>query len=641
MVRPTWNLTRSRKTAAGIVAGSLLRWSAALALTLLSVAARAQDPYVLCQPALRMYDSHHGLPADTVHSLLLDSSGTLWAGTLEGPARFNGRGWESVHLPDSSPSNYIRALLRDHSGAQWFGTQDGGLWRLKDDAWTNFTAARELPSNRVNCLLETQAPGGGHVLWVGTGGGIARFADGTWTIATRSHGLASDFIWKLKEIKDPDGKPRLWAATQGGLCMQEGEAWRTIGTAEGFRGGTTNDILESWDADGRRHIWVSCWGFGVASWDGRTWTHFEAPSAFPSRFPTSLCAAAGTVWAGTFDNALAWFDGTAWRALGQAEGNPVTGVYALVDIPFGKPSLVLGTRGSGVAFLDLGGWRTLDVRMGLPSNEATSFAETQDAFWIGTSKGLVRWDGKRGPQVERMGSAAAPDYFNSLLVTRGDGGRETLWAATLRGVYERAPGGWRLHRDLPILQGSVHCLLETRAKDGTPTLWAGSDLGLACFRGGAWHVCLPEPGRAPIIVNALCATRDSDGEPVVWAWRASEEAAGPGPGTAPACRTSRCTPWPPPPAPPAAPGSGPARREEASPGSGPTSPAPDGRPSAAAPPRASSPIPSRDFSRAPEGGSTPPPPRACCASPSPRPVGSPRRCPWRTSPPTTACPPTP
>ncbi|HLO67102.1 MAG TPA: two-component regulator propeller domain-containing protein [Holophaga sp.] len=487
----------------------VLAWVAALGV-------EAGDPFQAARPVTRFTDSRAGLPADTVHALLIDRRGTLWAGTVDGPARHTEYGWEAFPLPGGTRSSFIRSLLEDGEGALWFGTQDGGLWRWKSSHWSHFEAERDLPSNRVNCLLETQEPGGGRVLWAGTSRGVARFQGGRW--ARWGQGLDGGMVWKLREIREPDGRTRLWAAAQGGLFVLEGDAWRRVGRIQGFPAEGASDLLQVPHGDGRTEVWAACWGYGLVRWDGRTWSPFPAPSRFPTSFPTSLALGQGpdgkpTVWAGTFDASLAWFDGTTWHSLSHGELGSASGIYALEPLRGSRPDFVLGSRGSGVGFLDQGGWRILDESCGLPGLEVNAFAETEDAFWIGTARGLVRW-GPRGPDTERLSPGLSSIFVSTLHPTREDG-RERLWAGTLQGLFVREGNRWRKEAPLPMLGTMIHALLETPGPGGA-RLWAATADGVACRERGRWRQVLPRPGDPAFTALSLCVSGGPAGDPYVW-----------------------------------------------------------------------------------------------------------------------------
>jgi diguanylate cyclase (GGDEF)-like protein len=162
--------------------------------------------------------------------------------------------------------------------------------------------------------------------------------------------------------------------------------------------------------------------------------------------------------------------------------------------------------------------RTLDVNRGLPAYMSTSLAQTSDGYiWIGTERGLVRYDGLRftvfdhvtNPELRsRYIAAITIDRTGALLIgtatagvfrmTNGRfvqvlsaavggeayelvGGNDgTVWSATMRGVFRVRNGvisRYTTREGLPC--DSVPGL----AKDRHGVIWAGTSCGVARFDG--------------------------------------------------------------------------------------------------------------------------------------------------------------
>ena len=155
------------------------------------------------------------LSNDTVLRLLVDHSGTLWAGTLDGLDRFNPATQTFTvfrEAPGSSGNNYgelvedsrqtlwvgtysglarfipqstsftsyrnphrsvrIGSLLIDHTGAIWSGTQSGlDNYDPSGSLVAHYSERDGLPSAAVNCVLEDSVGR----LWMGTSEGVSQF----------------------------------------------------------------------------------------------------------------------------------------------------------------------------------------------------------------------------------------------------------------------------------------------------------------------------------------------------------------------------------------------------------------------------------------------------------------------------------
>ena len=202
------------------------------------------------------YTTDSGLPSNDIRTLTIAPDGSLWLGTEDkGVVRFDGKSWQnytmerdglwgntvtqggvmpdgsllfstntswpylsrfdgqswSQYAPKGGPvDNHFYtadiATAPDHS--LWFATS-GGVYRLKDGVWTNYTTQDGLASDQV---LQVEATSDG-ALWFGTDSGLSRFDGNQWTTFTTQDGLASDWISSL--VAGPNGS--LWVGTPGGI----------------------------------------------------------------------------------------------------------------------------------------------------------------------------------------------------------------------------------------------------------------------------------------------------------------------------------------------------------------------------------------------------------------------------------------
>jgi signal transduction histidine kinase/ligand-binding sensor domain-containing protein/CheY-like chemotaxis protein len=164
-----------------------------------------------------------------------DAAGTLWIGAGGGvggvyactPSTMTCRAEGSSDLR----SKFVYALYGDRDGRLWAGTV-GGLFRYDGRSWTHLPASSGAPNATVRAFASTRDG----ALWMGTnGGGLARYREGTFTPVTRADGLPSDLIRSL--YADADGW--LWAGTEGrGLARVDPRAW-------GSGSATRNDATRS------------------------------------------------------------------------------------------------------------------------------------------------------------------------------------------------------------------------------------------------------------------------------------------------------------------------------------------------------------------------------------------------------------
>lgn len=145
-------------------------------------------------------------------------------------------------------------------------------------------------------------------------------------------------------------------------------------------------------------------------------------------------------------------------------------------------------------------WRSID---GLPEDFAQSLAQTPDGYlWIGTSGGLVRFDGTSFVVFNRENvSAFLDDSVYSMLVTK-DG---TLWAGTEGGGLIRYKDG--AFRVFGHAEGLTNSFVRVIYQDSSGHLWVGTDSGLFRLQNDSLTRMDGHGGAPRISVHAICEDR--------------------------------------------------------------------------------------------------------------------------------------
>lgn len=116
-------------------------------------------------------------------------------------------------------------------------------------------------------------------------------------------------------------------------------------------------------------------------------------------------------------------------------------------------------------------WQSAD---GLPEDFAQALAQTPDGYlWIGTSAGLVRFDGVRFVVFDRAGEPAFHDDSVYSLLAARDG---ALWAGTEGGGLLRYRAG--VFRAFGPADGLTNGFVRVIYQDRAGRLWVGTDRGL-------------------------------------------------------------------------------------------------------------------------------------------------------------------
>jgi diguanylate cyclase (GGDEF)-like protein len=487
------------------------------------------DVFDLAHPAVRSFTDREGLPQNTVHAIVRDVLGYLWVGTQDGAARWNGREWVIVDMPDREVSNYIRSVAATRDCTLWFGREAGGLVRLRRDplhpvsrreSFTVFGEAQGLPADRVNSVIEASDG----AIWAATSSGAARLVGERFE--TVSDGLEDLRLWVIAEIEDDDGRKRIVTGGEAGLFVLEGRIWSAMELGPRVLAGSVNSLLQTRDESGVRTLWVGTYGNGLLRVRGGQVDRLGPAAGLPSRLVTTLAATRrGTgdeeVWAGTRDAGLFHLTGGRFKAVPL--GASVSEVYFLRGGGDDDPgALWVGTRTEGLLRLEAGSWLALDHASGLPADQVLGLLETKNAdgeavHWVGTADGLAVIRGSR-VSVEGAAQGLPGPQVLALAELRERGRPAEVWASIVGlGLVRRVGERW-VRVDARPAFGADHglWLLASTAPDGSAVMWVGTERsGLARMQHGRWSVLTTRDGLPSDHVVSLLET-ETRGTRTLW-----------------------------------------------------------------------------------------------------------------------------
>lgn len=463
----------------------------------------------------------HGLPQNSVISMIQTRDGYLWLGTWAGLVRFDGVRFTPV--ADDLPNNHILALAEHPDGSVWIGTDGGGVARWEHHTLTQFTTADGLPHDVVSALA---ADAEGRV-WMATTGGVAFIDangitippadgpvrptslavtdDGVWVGTTEGLCLArpqgvecrdvwpevSGYVWSLAR----DGQERLAVSGPGGIVQIVD---RATGTAQTIcdatcAGGEPLAVLVTRDGA----TWVGFRGALVRVGPEGV-TRFGAADGVPTEILRTLYEdAEGSVWVGTDGGGLARLRPTRVTALGTEHGLVARVVTSIVQDADG--TVLTGGRCSPLMALGADGRfrsRLTDVTRG--ACVVPVLAARDGTIWLGAEGlGLVGWrDGEA--RVIRPEAGLSSSMVVALFEDR-DG---ALWIST------SAPRVHRLHGTRLETFGPDDGLPPSRvvafAEDAEGRLWLGSNAsGLFLHEEGRFHDAGGAEGLPTRLVSSL------------------------------------------------------------------------------------------------------------------------------------------
>lgn len=452
--------------------------------------ADALDPKkALTEYSLTAWQAEDGLPQDTVQALAQTRDGYLWAGTVEGLARFDGVGFTVFGRANEEAfaSGDVQALFESRDGSLWIGTYGGGLIRYRDGGFRAYGAKDGLSGLSVRAIAED--PEG--QLWIGTDGdGLFRFRGESFTRHTVREGLASDSV----EALFVDHTGNLWIGTASGLNrLSQGRL--SVEAAHALAGETITAVIE----DAEKRLWIGTHNglYGLRA--GRA-AHFTRASGLCHDSVRALrLDSQGRLWIGT-DAGLNRLSDGRLNCLSARDGLSDEKITAILEDREG--SLWLGTLAGGLTQLKEGPIASVTTLQGLPSDNVESLSPArQGGFWIGTNQG----------QVGRLADGAflplpATAALRGAIVRALHEDRAgRVWIGTEAGLFCFAAGRWTRYT---VGQGLPHNIVRSILEDRSGRLWIGTEGGgLARLEGGRFTTFTTRDGLPSNQIRALLEDR--------------------------------------------------------------------------------------------------------------------------------------
>lgn len=341
--------------------------------------------------------------------------GYLWLGTAQGLARFDGVNCRIFGLKDGLKGLEISTLLEDSAGALWIGTVGGGLNRYFDGTMETFGAADGLTGDAVTTLLEDDH----HDIWVGTTSGLYRQQNNHFTPLAEKNG--SIFVRAM--TKDQHGT--VWVSTlhNGLMCFQNGKSVPSPEPPE-MKSISACYLL----ADRKDRLWAGLWGgpqLGVVLCrENGHWTKYGTNEGVPPVYINSLAQTAdGTIWGGTLDEGVFYFKEGKFSRLRMEDGLSDDAICSLfVDK---NQNLWIGTRSGGLNRVSPRKLSVCRVLENVSERLPISLAQTTNGdLWVAASgRGIYQWRNGEFNQLLRTLPAAGHLFVGAMLGAR-DG---SLW----------------------------------------------------------------------------------------------------------------------------------------------------------------------------------------------------------------------
>jgi ligand-binding sensor domain-containing protein len=248
--------------------------------------------------------------------------------------------------------------------------------------------------------------------------------------------------------------------------------WTHYDTSNGLPGNTVTGI--KLDSDG--NLWMAFPGQGTAKYADGTWVSYKtANSAILSNAVSCLAESPnGSIIFGTTNGISILSAGNTWTSYIDASSTmTVTSIKAASD-----GSIWVGTSDQGF-YVNRGSGYVKNY-FSLYQNINTIEEDNTGNIWIGTNRGLIKWDGSTYSFLPAINGSPLPN--NKISCIRQDDSKR-LWIGTNGGKNVAWLDKDGLH-NLSLLNGRDSCIINDIFQDRRGYIWfATANDGLVCYDG--------------------------------------------------------------------------------------------------------------------------------------------------------------
>lgn len=218
------------------------------------------------------HGNHRNLSGVTI-----DRNGNLWIATLDGAFKHDGNKFVKFPMPVTAPKdkfefgpNKVSRIYEDQQGSLWFATDGAGVIKYDGQSMAIYTVKDHgLASDNVSTILQDS---NGHY-WFGTAnGGISHYDGNTFTthLKEKEHSIHHGYGRYLTIVEDQQG--HIWfgaAYSRGGVYRYDGADFQYLSTESGLGNGGVPSIRK----DRSGNLWFGTTA-GVYHYDGTKFINF-------------------------------------------------------------------------------------------------------------------------------------------------------------------------------------------------------------------------------------------------------------------------------------------------------------------------------------------------------------------------------
>ena len=436
-----------------------------------------------------------GLEHGIIRDITVTDPRTIWLASQLGLTRYSD-GESTLFNVDNSPmtGNAVTAIASNGDDAVWLATA-GDLYRTNGEDWETFSGTTVTDSEFPNGSITGLAVADDGTVWVGSdqtqvclfdpaAGSCAEFF-------SNEEGMA---VAPLTSVRLDQAGDVFYTTAGAGVSTYDGEKWTLLFIEdEPVAGNRMRDLASIGDGS----VWAAT-DSGVSQ--------VRLADGSPSRFFTAAISpllsqdvrvvqpvTEDSAWFGTAGGANLFQDSN-WTSFTEADGLAGSDIHALaID---SQNRVWIGSR-TGLSIWTGSAFFNLTTDNGLPSDDISSLLNAGDLVWIGTDKGLLRFQDNQ-LQVFNTGNIDLPSNVITALALDSDG---SLLIGTEEGLAR-----FRDNRMIAIPDIPAAPITSIAIGEGDAVWVAANEGELYHFDGNEWIpvtdlVLLPSPSISALYVD--------------------------------------------------------------------------------------------------------------------------------------------
>ncbi len=377
---------------------------------------------------LIIYDTRDGLGSNWISSINEGDNGTIWTATWGGGVAKleNGKVW-SMNKTNGLKDNHIRCIAKDREGNLLFGTKETGLFVYKGSQFVSYGLMDGLPNEQVWAILKDKDD----KVWIGTNEGIAVYKNGQLlSVYNENKGIPYQQIRFLKQDKNGT----IWAGTWGGGVMEFKPRSNRFEMNYRINSFMNQLLITALSIDLDNNMWVGTTdGLVYYEIDNQLSNRLTQSNGLAGNEITTVYTdAKNVVWVGARGKGITKIKGDKIEAINLNQKITATSV-----IEDSKGNLWIGTEGKGVVIYNRDTIvQKYSAANGLLSDYVSLLnIDEEDNIWIGTNKGLNKYDVKANKfysYSEKMGYVGKESKPNATFKASNG----NLWFGTIAGAVK-------------------------------------------------------------------------------------------------------------------------------------------------------------------------------------------------------------